>query len=166
MAVLNPSSFAQQSPVFTPVAYRARVVSAELINIDTGTRYELFGNTLAIGRADSNDVVVDRDPSVSRQHAQVYFINGFYYLDDMRSANGTLLNGKAVERASMLRRDDQLYIGRSRFVFCPTKHWQVYQRETGTSWIQKQPPTKHVLHLMRMCKRLVVRIKGLKIKTA
>jgi len=157
---------ANQSPVFAPAAYRARATAAELIDIDTGARYELFGTSLAIGRAESNDVVVEQDPSVSRRHAEIYFINGYYYLDDMRSANGTLLNGRAVERACMLRRDDQVYIGRSRFVFCPTKNYQVYQRHAGLSWIQKQMPPKQVLRMMRMCKRLVSRVKGLKLTSS
>jgi len=45
-----------------------------------------------IGRDESNDIVIPMN-SISSLHATIEFRNGYYYLEDHRSTNGTRLNG-------------------------------------------------------------------------
>ena len=51
-----------------------------------------------IGRSKHGGLSI-RDPNVSRQHAIIEIHDGRYFLVDLGSMNGTLLNGARVERA-------------------------------------------------------------------
>lgn len=48
-------------------------------------------------------------------------MNGAYYLRDLRSSNGTIINGKKVQGCVLLNPDDEIYLGRSVFLFCPSQ---------------------------------------------
>jgi transcriptional regulator with GAF, ATPase, and Fis domain len=58
------------------------------------------GETCRIGTHSSNDVVL-RDPSVSRFHCRLSFIDDHWRLEDMGSLNGTVLNGVRVRDADL-----------------------------------------------------------------
>ena len=77
----------------------------------------VFGeNTLIqIGRDPTNDVVLP-SPSVSRFHAQVERVGQRYRVEDLRSSNGTFVNGERIEGAVWLRPNDSIRIGQFRFV--------------------------------------------------
>jgi ABC-type multidrug transport system ATPase subunit len=61
--------------------------------------HETIGQRARIGRDPGNDIVVD-DLLVSRFHAELRARpDGLHELVDLRSANGTFVNGRAVERA-------------------------------------------------------------------
>jgi CRP-like cAMP-binding protein len=51
--------------------------------------------TTTIGRGSDNSINL-ADPTISRNHAQVLFRNGNWTLEDLGSANGTMLGGKPV----------------------------------------------------------------------
>lgn len=53
-----------------------------------------FG-TIHIGRAPDNDIVIE-DKSVSRHHAQITFEDGHYFVADLNTSNGTLVNKKRI----------------------------------------------------------------------
>jgi HD-GYP domain-containing protein (c-di-GMP phosphodiesterase class II)/pSer/pThr/pTyr-binding forkhead associated (FHA) protein len=55
-------------------------------------------NRLRIGRQDELEIVLD-DGSVSRQHAEIYASNHGWRVKDLRSTNGTTLNGKRLGQA-------------------------------------------------------------------
>jgi len=56
---------------------------------------ELGGDFVTIGRAPSNHIVVDH-PSVSTHHALLLRTGASYWLKDLNSTNGTLINGDCV----------------------------------------------------------------------
>ena len=61
--------------------------------------HEAIGERTRIGRDPQNDIVVD-DPLVSRFHAELRVRpDGRHELVDLRSRNGTFVNGRAVDRA-------------------------------------------------------------------
>lgn len=64
---------------------------------------------LSVGRSRGSDVVLS-DPEVSRRHAQLRFRDGKWILEDLRSRNGTIVNGIRVGRCE-LRPGDRLVIG-------------------------------------------------------
>jgi ABC-type multidrug transport system ATPase subunit/pSer/pThr/pTyr-binding forkhead associated (FHA) protein len=70
---------------------------------------------IQIGRDPSNDVVLP-SPNVSRFHAQVERVGQRYRVVDLRSSNGTFVNGERVEDAVWLKPDDSIRIGQYRFV--------------------------------------------------
>lgn len=63
-----------------------------------------------LGRTADNDVVI-KDPSSSRSHARVYQDEGQYLVEDLKSANGTKLNGRPLKKPMPLTSGDQIVIG-------------------------------------------------------
>ncbi len=70
---------------------------------------------LEIGRAGDADVVV-RDPEVSRRHARLESEQGVVYVEDLKSSNGTFLNGRRVNEAIEIRAGDEIDLGSTRLV--------------------------------------------------
>jgi pSer/pThr/pTyr-binding forkhead associated (FHA) protein len=66
--------------------------------------------TMIVGRSRDCDIVLD-NLGVSRMHAELGFDNGEFVVDDLGSANGSVLNGTRVEKAS-LGDGDVLQIGK------------------------------------------------------
>jgi pSer/pThr/pTyr-binding forkhead associated (FHA) protein len=62
--------------------------------------HELIGDVITIGRAPSNDVVID-DPTVSAQHASLIKLPSGYRLKDLGSTNGTQINGISITDAEL-----------------------------------------------------------------
>ena len=71
--------------------------------------------TLTIGRDAANDIVLDV-PQVSRFHAQLERVGRRYRVRDLRSTNGTFVNGETVEGDSWLQTDDRVRIGSYTFL--------------------------------------------------
>ena len=63
----------------------------------SGETMSLRPGSLTLGRSPDNDIVID-DPSVSREHARLSNENGRYYIEDLGSMNGTMMNGKRVKK--------------------------------------------------------------------
>jgi len=80
------------------------------------TRHSLEGGRITIGRHADNDIVLPGDMRVSRHHTVVENRDGEWILSDLRSRNGSLLNGQRVSE-STLRDGDRIKIGGSTFVF-------------------------------------------------
>jgi FHA domain-containing protein/uncharacterized protein DUF1707 len=64
---------------------------------------------LLIGRHQDCDIVL-RDPSVSRRHARLVFRDGSWFLQDLESINGTVINGVRIGRCELCP-GDRLIIG-------------------------------------------------------
>jgi len=77
---------------------------------------QLVGSELALGRDPGSGGVKIADPRCSRRHALVYRKNESWYLRDLKSKNGTWVNGDAVEDAR-LARGDHVRIGHAEFAF-------------------------------------------------
>ena len=70
---------------------------------------------IQVGRDPSNDVVLS-SPNVSRFHAQIERVGQRYRVTDLRSSNGTFVNGERVDGAVWLKLDDSIRIAQFRFV--------------------------------------------------
>ncbi len=64
-----------------------------------------------VGRRDDNTIVID-DAFVSGAHAQLTFDHGNWWLQDLGSTNGTMLNGSPVRTKVQVRKDDVVQFGR------------------------------------------------------
>ena len=81
-----------------------------------GKRTRLRTNC-SLGRATGNDVIVDLEKA-SRRHAVIHLQNiGEFWLVDLGSTNGTLLNGRRISQPLRLCNDDQIAIGETVFKF-------------------------------------------------
>ena len=72
-------------------------------------------SAISIGRARANDVVLD-DTSVSSQHCRVRPEQGRFVLYDLKSTNGTMVNGRRVER-HLLEEGDVIQVGETSLQF-------------------------------------------------
>jgi len=79
---------------------------------------DLTEDSFAIGRKSDNDLSID-DHTVSRRHAKIVRVQSVYFIEDLKSTNGTAVNGKPVERAQ-LHDADVITIGQHRLIFQDT----------------------------------------------
>jgi len=76
---------------------------------------ELASESFTIGRKSDNDLVIE-DPAVSAHHARIAKIYAVYFIEDMKSTNGTFVNNKRIDR-HQLQDTDVVTIGRHRIIF-------------------------------------------------
>jgi len=80
-----------------------------------GRVIELGEKAVTIGRDPGNDLVVS-GAEISRRHTVIEWAYGVYFVRDLRSDNGTYVNGVSVGRALLLDRDE-IRIGSTRLMF-------------------------------------------------
>lgn len=74
-----------------------------------GQSYELSQQKYVLGRHPDCDIVVDAG-AVSRQHAQVLGEDGQFFVEDLKSRNGTYVNGQLIEKRQLLVGGDMIQI--------------------------------------------------------
>ena len=77
--------------------------------LQDGQRFDLIGG-LSIGRSKESDIRID-DRYASSLHARVFSRDGRFYVEDMNSTNGTLLNGATLQGEAELIDGDTVQIG-------------------------------------------------------
>ncbi|HLY01450.1 MAG TPA: FHA domain-containing protein [Candidatus Cybelea sp.] len=81
----------------------------------SGRRSQRVRPPLDIGRSKEAGIAL-RDPEVSRQHARLSSHGGVVYVEDLRSRNGTFLNGRRVTETIEVREGDEIDVGTTRLV--------------------------------------------------
>ena len=81
--------------------------------ITTFTTHE--GSKLIIGRSPDADVVID-NTAISRHHSSIELRDGRHYLADMKSTNGTTVNGKKIASKVPVTEKDVIFIGKFRLI--------------------------------------------------
>ena len=71
---------------------------------------------LSVGKSGDNDLVIDGDGAVSRVHAKLDRVGPAWCLTDLRSTNGTIVNGERVSETRALADRDEIIIGRTRLI--------------------------------------------------
>lgn len=69
---------------------------------------------LVVGRSDKCDIYLD-DMKMSRVHFEIVNVNGEFWINDLGSANGTLLNNVKIIKGRKLRTNDEIIAGLSKF---------------------------------------------------
>jgi len=85
----------------------------ELLPTGGGDPIPLLKTTLTVGRRESCDIVL-RFPNVSGEHCELSLADGFWSVKDLRSSNGTKVNGTRVTE-QRLRPGDKLAIAKHEF---------------------------------------------------
>ncbi len=93
------------------------------VRIDGAPTVTPLEGLCTIGRAEGSDVVID-DARASKRHAVVRFERGGFVLEDLESANGTLLNGAYCVEPTRLGNDDEIVIGRAMLVVQIPAGWR------------------------------------------
>jgi pSer/pThr/pTyr-binding forkhead associated (FHA) protein len=76
--------------------------------LQLGEQRHTFGNDFTVGREGS--LAID-DDFASGQHARFQTVRGLWYLEDLGSRNGTMLNGRNVLSVQLLKKRDKIQIG-------------------------------------------------------
>src|SRR4051812_27068981 len=87
-----------------------------LTNSGEQRRLRIADGPVVIGRGSESDVVLP-DELLSRRHAAIGPRDGEFYLVDLRSTNGTFINGERVIGERRLRHGDMIAVGQTRLVF-------------------------------------------------
>lgn len=93
--------------------------SGTLIREKTGMNYSICKAQTLIGKKQGAvDIVIPDNVAISRTHAKIVNDNGRYIIFDMNSANGTFVNGRAVDQSgAMLNSGDQILLADETFRF-------------------------------------------------
>jgi len=77
--------------------------------ISQGTTVRLEGERIVLGRNADCGVVLN-EPAVSREHAVIRRLQGKYFIEDLKSRNGTFVNSKEVKSRTALKDKDRIKI--------------------------------------------------------
>jgi FHA domain-containing protein len=91
------------------------VVESEDATVRKGRRFPLRWVT-TIGRAPTSTLVLN-NPFTSSAHAQIIARNNRWWLEDLKSRNGTILNDMPVDEAVVLTTGDIIQIGTVKLLF-------------------------------------------------
>src|ERR1700761_9671849 len=72
-----------------------------------GSTLKVAGERIVVGRNADCGVVLN-EPAVSREHAVIRKIQGKFYIEDLKSRNGTWLNSKEVKTRTLLKDKDRI----------------------------------------------------------
>ena len=67
-------------------------------------------NEITVGRVQGNDVVLPKG-NVSKRHCRIYIQDGHFSVEDLKSTNGTYVNGRKITEPSMVSTADKVYVG-------------------------------------------------------
>src|SRR5262245_58455210 len=74
-------------------------------------RRETYDRTeINVGRVQGNDLMLPKG-NVSKRHARLLFRDGRFIVTDLKSTNGTYVNGRKISQATIVREGDKIYIG-------------------------------------------------------
>ena len=82
----------------------------------SGTQTEWNKSVLAIGRDNSNDIIIDH-PLASRRHARLEQDENGYVVRDLESTNGTYVNGERIEGVCPLHNQDRIWVADTEIIF-------------------------------------------------
>lgn len=111
-----------------------------------GKKFELRHDRMTIGRNQVNDVVL-ADEAVSSQHCYIVRHGSRYYLHDLNSTNGTMLNFERIQDRAELKPQDMIQIGSSEFVF--NDETKTASESKSTSKLATSTMTKVVVDVER-----------------
>jgi pSer/pThr/pTyr-binding forkhead associated (FHA) protein len=75
-----------------------------------GRTYTL-SNALAIGRLDDNDIIIDDDTFISSHHARIEVRPEGVWVVDLKSTNGSFVNGQRLTGERSVRKGDRIQVG-------------------------------------------------------
>lgn len=86
----------------------------------TLTTFETENEQISIGRNVKNDIHID-NPVVSSSHAMIKKVMNTYFIEDLKSTNGTFVNEKKIDKYELLD-GDEVIIGKHSLKFHYLSH--------------------------------------------
>lgn len=94
----------------------------KLINLRRELPFKVYESysiqeSTSIGRSKRCNVYIP-DPYLSKQHARIFFKDAEFYIEDLKSTNGTYVNGRQIGvRPVKIKDSDKISIGHLNFLF-------------------------------------------------
>ncbi len=82
----------------------------QIVQSPSGMIRNYDSNDVIIGRASNCDIVID-NAGVSSKHARIYVDDSKAYIEDLRSLNGTIVNGRKINSKTQIGPADVIIIG-------------------------------------------------------
>ncbi|HWX25139.1 MAG TPA: DUF4388 domain-containing protein [Vicinamibacteria bacterium] len=108
--ILNPKAMK-----YLQDAKKVTVSRLILVRDDGETSFPLMRDSYALGRHRNNDILIS-DSKVSSFHARIDRSSEGFVLVDLKSRNGTFLNGKKIE-SGLLKTGDEVRLGTARLIY-------------------------------------------------
>jgi pSer/pThr/pTyr-binding forkhead associated (FHA) protein len=103
------SKQASQGNIVIPSLTLSTAIGAE-------SKTETFAsNEVLIGRSQECDFVLE-DPTVSSRHARLFYHLNQWWFEDLKSTNGSYLDGIRVEEPIVVKDNDEFYCGDAIFI--------------------------------------------------
>ncbi len=103
-------------PIAEPPSAKATAYLELLSGEQAGTRYPLNGEKSILGRHPDCQIVIDVG-AVSRQHATITTDAKGYWIEDLKSRNGTFVNDVQITGRTLLKPSDKIKICDYEFSF-------------------------------------------------
>src|SRR5512144_1577421 len=65
---------------------------------------------VTIGRVQGNDIILAKG-NVSKRHSRIVLKDGKFIIVDLKSTNGTYVNGRKISSPLVIKETDKIYIG-------------------------------------------------------
>jgi hypothetical protein len=80
----------------------------------SGVQFEIEKEVIFVGRAVGNDIKI-RDEAVSRRHLKIFSVESCYFIEDLKTKNGTMINGEPLDAgfARLITENDRIQLGSS-----------------------------------------------------
>ena len=114
----TPSTVQHDATMAMPGGFAAAGQPLKLVFVKgpfKGGQQTITSPSFTIGRGQEQNAVWLKDETVSTQHAEISQAAGKYFVKDLGSQNGLLVNGKRVIGESELKNGDKITIGLSTF---------------------------------------------------
>ncbi|MCH9631211.1 MAG: hypothetical protein S4CHLAM37_12330 [Chlamydiia bacterium] len=170
----HPTIFEEEGPLDTlslNEVTKARWMIKVISGPNTGAEFGLEkDHSYVIGKDPSSCDIVFQDLSVSRQHAKINIDeNEQVFVEDLKSKNGTFLNGRALEEPKLSESQDLIALGTTSFlvidreqaretIYSPTatlaaayesnkdqEEEEEQKAEEKKSWKETLIPTRHLI---------------------
>src|SRR5262245_55442805 len=73
-------------------------------------RMEFDKPEVSIGRVQGNDIILPKG-NVSKRHSRIVLKDGKFIIVDIKSTNGTYVNGRKITSPLVIKENDKIYIG-------------------------------------------------------
>src|SRR5882757_2246365 len=73
-------------------------------------RQEFDKPEVTIGRVQGNDIILPKG-NVSKRHSRIVLKDGKFIIVDLKSTNGTYVNGRKITSPLVVKNTDKIYIG-------------------------------------------------------
>lgn len=93
---------------------------AKLVDPVSGKYYLLVNRETSIGRNKNSDILLE-NPTVSRLHAVIVCAKKGWYITNIRSESGIVINGQKIEKKAYLKSGDTIRLGGVHLVFDNTQ---------------------------------------------